>query len=201
MLVSLSAVYSLLAPLYRLFLGFPLLGLASEQRAAARFVKGKRVLEVGCGTGYMLARIASIHREVTGLDLSAGMLRQARKRLRGSLYKINLIRASYYDIPFPAGYFDSVLATFTLTHAADLAPVAAELSRVLAPGGRLVIVDAGPANKSTVFSKGINRLWRFLGDHPRGEEPILSGAGLKTVYRRELSKFGTVHLLVAVKPA
>ena len=199
--MSLSTVYSFLAPLYRLFLGFPVLGLAKEQAAAVRFVKGRRILEVGCGTGYLLSRIQSAERKVTGLDLSRGMLLEAAKRLRGTPHQVSLVQASYCDIPFADSSFDCVLATFTLTHAPDLAPVAGEIARILAPGGRLVIVDVGPAHKPTVFSRILNDLWRILGDHPRDEVPVLVEAGLEIRYRRELAKFGTVHILVARKPA
>jgi ubiquinone/menaquinone biosynthesis C-methylase UbiE len=150
--VKLSSIYSFLAPLYRLFLGFPLFGLAKEQRAASRYVKGKRVLEVGCGTGYMLARISSAPREVTGLDISHGMLLEAAKRLKGTPYKVRLVQASYFDIPFPDNTFDCVLATFT--HAPDQLPVAREIARCLVPGGRLVIVDVGPSQKPTFLARG-----------------------------------------------
>jgi len=194
---ALAAVYNLLAPLYRIFLDMSLGGLRREQAAALPYVKGERVLEVGCGTGYLLSRMADGTREVTGLDVSSGMLRQAAKRLARDGGKASLIRGSYYSLPFEAGCFDCVVATFTLTHAPALEPVLEEVARVLAPQGRLVIVDVGVSLKPSVWAGLMERIWRILGDYPRDETPGLERTGFKVLHRRELSKWGTTHLLVA----
>lgn len=194
-----ARIYDFAAPLYKLLLGFPLFGLDKEQLAAVPHVRGHRVLEVGCGTGLVLSRIADEEREVVGLDISPGMLAQARKRLSSAGRKVRLVQGSYYDISFSDKSFDCVVATFTLTHAPDLNPVAAEIARVLKPGGRLVIVDVGPSAKPRWGSRLINGMWRLLGDYPRDETPILVRAGLKVIFRKEISKLGTVHLLVAEK--
>lgn len=192
-----SSLYNLFAPFYDILNHVPVFGLAREQNAVLDWIKGVDILEVGCGTGFLLAKIAGEGRKVVGLDLSSGMLARARKRLVRLGKEARLIEGSYYEIPFPAQSFDCVVASFTLTHAPDLAPAAWELARVLKPGGRLVTVDVGPPRKPRFGSGAINLVWRMLGDFPRDETAILEDAGLKVVFRRELSKRGTVHLLVA----
>ena len=197
--MNLARIYDLFAPLYDLLICVPIFGLRKEQSAALPHVAGKRILEIGCGTGYLLERLASPAGSVVGLDISQGMLREARKRLSREDKKVHLIQGSYYDIPFEKESFDCVLATFALTHAPDLLPVLGEIARVLEPGGRLVIVDVGPPIKPSSGSRLMTRMWRILGDYPRDESPYLDSAGFKVAYRRELSKLGTVHLLVAEK--
>lgn len=186
-----------LARIYDLLIYVPIFGLQKEQSAALPYVTGKRILDLGCGTGYLLSRMTSPERSVVGLDISKGMLTQAAKRLKDK--GVSLIQGDYSHLHFPPRSFDCVLATFTLTHAPDLLAVIQEIGRVLVPGGRLVIVDVGPCIKSTPGSRLMTGLWRMLGDHPRDETPYLDSAGFKVTYRRELSKLGTVHLLVAEK--
>lgn len=195
--MSIARVYDLLAPVYRFLLVGP--GLKKEQEAALRYVTGKRVLEVGCGTGNLLEHLASSDRSVVGLDISKGMLKQAAKRLAGKGKRISLIQGDYYRLPFPSNSFDCVVATFTLTHAPDLKPVLEEIAKVLIPGGRLVVVDVGPSRMPSLGSGLMTKAYRLLGDYVRDETKDLELAGFKIIHRRELSKMGTVHLVVAKK--
>lgn len=199
--MNLSRVYDIVAPLYRFFLEFPLFGLKKEQVAALPWVEGEKILDIGCGTGYLLSRIAREERSVVGLDISPGMLAQACKRLSREGKKARLVRGNYCNLPFNDFSFECILATFALTHAPRLKPVIAEISRVLSPGGRLVIVDVGPSFIPSCGSKLLTLLWRLIGDHARDESPYLESAGFCIVHRRELTKLGTVHIIVAEKPS
>jgi|GEM_PF-6128156 len=58
----------------------------------------ERILEIGCGTGYLLDQIASPERSVIGLDISKGMLREARKRLVRKNKRASLVLADYYHL-------------------------------------------------------------------------------------------------------
>lgn len=102
---------------------------------------GDRVLEVGCGAGHVLERFAGTAR--TGVDLSEGMVARARRRLGRD---VTLLRASADRLPFPAGSFDVVLCTEVLEHVPDPRAVLAELLRVVAPGGRVVVSVPNEAN-------------------------------------------------------
>jgi SAM-dependent methyltransferase len=98
------------------------------------FPTGGRVLDVGCGPGYYLERLRSHELDLTGLDLSEGMLAGARTRAPASW-----IVADAERLPIRADAFDIALAMHMLYHVADAARGVAEIRRVLRPGGALLV--------------------------------------------------------------
>jgi ubiquinone/menaquinone biosynthesis C-methylase UbiE len=197
--MTLARIYDLFAPLYDLLIRVPIFGLRKEQSAALAYVAGKRILEIGCGTGYLLASMARGERELVGLDFSKGMLRKARARLLRERKKASLVYRDYHNLPFEPCSFDSVVSTFSLSHAPDILPVFLEIHRVLKKNGRVVIVDVGPAARYSLGARILLSLYRLEGDHPRDETQELHRAGFRIILRKELSKLGTVHLVVAEK--
>jgi SAM-dependent methyltransferase len=98
----------------------------------------RRVLEVGCGTGDLAARIvAELACEVVAVDQSAEMVAAARGR------GVDARVGDLQRLPFSDGGFDCAVAAWMLYHVADLDRGLGELARVLAPGGRLVAVTNG----------------------------------------------------------
>ena len=115
----------------------------SWQRSTIPHLRGPRVLEVGMGTGDLQADLLQAGFEVWGIDASSHMLRRARaKGHRLGLPTSRMVKARAQVLPFPTGYFNSVVSTFPSEYIADPQTLA-ELSRVLEPGGRLVIVPGG----------------------------------------------------------
>lgn len=103
-------------------------------RAVAE-VEPRRVLEVGCGQGWLSERIQrELHCEVTALDQSEHMVELTRRR------GVHAIVGDVHALPFEDGAFDCAVAAWMLYHAIDLDQALSELSRVLVPGGRLVAV-------------------------------------------------------------
>ena len=104
-----------------------------------------RVLDVGCGTGALAARLARRGYQLVGLDPSEGMLEVMRKRAPA----IEAVRGSGTEIPFGEGRFDLSLSVATMHHIADPAAVRqalAEMVRVVKPGGKVVVWDHNPRN-------------------------------------------------------
>lgn len=99
-------------------------------------VTGRRVLDAGCGSGPLFAALRDRGAIVTGVDLSAGLLAQARRRLGP---EADLRVADLTDpLPFGDDSFDDVIASLVLHYFEDWGPTLAEMHRVLKSGGRLI---------------------------------------------------------------
>jgi SAM-dependent methyltransferase len=102
---------------------------------------GRRVLDVGCGTGAHGAILAErFGCKVAGLDSSRAMLAKAREKLPGAELKLGVAE----ELPFEAESFDAVLAMLVVQHL-DRARSFREARRVLVPGGRCLITTSNPA--------------------------------------------------------
>jgi len=100
-----------------------------------------KVLDAGIGTGAFAAALASRCRQacdLTGVDVSSEMLRQAEKHLESSGIYANLIQGDINDLPFAADAFDVILVAHVIEHMASPEATLAELCRVLKPGGVLI---------------------------------------------------------------
>lgn len=103
-----------------------------ELAAVERYGTGARVLEVGCGTGLLLARARSFASFAAGVDLSAGMLARARKR------GLPVVQGSATSLPYRDNSFDVVYSVKVLPHVADIRTAMAEMARVTRPGGHVL---------------------------------------------------------------
>lgn len=104
-----------------------------QEDIIAPYARGKDVLEVGCGTGLLLEKAARIANSAKGIDPSSGMLRHAERR------GLNVQLGDARILPFANESFDLVYSFKVLAHVQPLQTALAEMSRVLRPGGILVI--------------------------------------------------------------
>ena len=102
---------------------------------AAGVANGSRVLDVASGPGYVAARAAERGASVVGVDVADSMLALAR-RLHPEL---EFRHGNAEALPFGDATFDAALASFLLMHLGRAEQAVAELTRVLAPGGRLAL--------------------------------------------------------------
>ncbi len=102
-------------------------------------VEGKRVLDAGCGDGTYAIAATERGALVTGVDLSEHMLAAARARSAARGVAVNCRQGDVMALPFPDSSFDLAMAITLLCLAPDPRGAVRELSRVLVPGGRLVI--------------------------------------------------------------
>ena len=126
---------------------------------AGRNQRELRALDVGCGTGRLLAFVheAWPGLRLTGLDLSAPYLGEAR-RLIGRTARVKLVEGAAEALPFGDRSIDLVFSSFLLHELPPEVRVAAlrEMARVLAPGGRIVVVES--------LQKGDHPAWDGLLD-------------------------------------
>lgn len=137
-------------PLYDAFLKL-LGGDAARRRliAQAALQRDHRVLEVGCGTGTLLMAIANSCPgvQVTGLDPDPRALARAQRKADAANVQLRLDRGFADALPYPSGSFDRVFSCLMFHHLANTDErrrVLGEARRVLAPGGRLELLDISP---------------------------------------------------------
>lgn len=123
----------------------------------ARVKIGERALDVCCGTGDVAFALARAGAEVTGFDFSEPMLEVARRRalaISNSKFQMpNFQQGDALNLPFPDASFDVVTISYGLRNLAEFDRGLRELTRVLRPGGRLLVLD---------FGKPDNTAWRWL---------------------------------------
>ncbi len=198
-------LYDRLSPLYGLV---EALEAGSRRRALAALAPGpgERVLAVGAGTGrelVPLVRAVGPTGRVVDLDLSRAMLLRARRRSGAPA-----VQGSAAALPFPDGAFDALLCAYVL----DLIPgealprVLAEFRRVLAPGGRAVLMTMGEG--TTPLSRAFLAAWDWVyarapqlcgGCRPLDPAPLAEGAGLRVERREALATGGFPSLLVVAR--
>ena len=115
-------------------------GVAAALLALVRECGAQQILEVGCGTGRWLAELQAVAHRVYGLDLSPGMLGQARQQDA----RFRLMCAHATRLPFPGAAFDLVFCVNALHHFDAPRVFISEARRLLRPGGALAVVGMDP---------------------------------------------------------
>lgn len=129
---------------------------------------GDRVLDVGCGTGFLIREIAAHLRQghFVGLDLDADLLAAARQLSTG--HEIEYVEGSVYSLPFTDGSFDLVTAEFLICNLAQPEAAIAECVRVLSVGGHLVCIDPPTAQRflySTTIPEWVQQTEHKINSH------------------------------------
>jgi ubiquinone/menaquinone biosynthesis C-methylase UbiE len=130
------------------------------------YARGKRVLELGCGTGLILGRIAAVAGHAEGIDLSEGMIDKARER------GLDVRVGSVTDLPYEDATFDVVYSFKVLAHVPDIAKAVAEAARVTRPGGTMILEFYNPYSL------------RYLAKKIAGPQPISEGRTEADVFTR-----------------
>jgi demethylmenaquinone methyltransferase / 2-methoxy-6-polyprenyl-1,4-benzoquinol methylase len=193
---AVRSMFDRIAPVYDVMNRVMTVGLDVRWRrlaAAAAVRPGDRVLDAACGTGDLAiaARRAGAGK-VTGLDFSERMLERARRKDES----IDWVCGDLLALPFADGTFDAATVGFGVRNVADLELALRELRRVLAPGGRLAILEItqprGPLRP--FFSLWFDRVVPLLGK-------VLPGGSAYTYLPASVKRFPGAEALARLLEA
>ncbi len=132
--------------------------------------RGKKTLEIGCGTGIILQQVSAFANEAWGMDLSSGMLNNARS------LGLNVVEGNAVDIPFPDNSFDLVYSFKVLPHVVEIDKAISEVSRVLKQDGVAILEFYNPMSfkgLANLLSGALSKV--YIKYHsPAGVEKLIS---------------------------
>ena len=171
---------------------------AVVQRAAPEVVHA--VVDVGCGTGLLLAQLrARLGAQVRllGIDPAPGMVAQAARRAQG---RFDVAVGAAEALPIPDGSVDVAVACLSFDHWADQEAGLKECARVLRPGGTLVVADLFAAwlGVTTIAGRSRRRVRT-----PRVMQSLCVRAGLEPLVWQQLQRAGflpIIQVIVADRP-
>jgi ubiquinone/menaquinone biosynthesis C-methylase UbiE len=175
--------------------------------AALNVQRGERVLDVGCGTATLTVLLAQ-HTPaglVAGLDIDGVMLAAGQRKAAAANAAVALTCGSAGSLPYAAGSFDCAVSSLMFHHlpTAVKLEMLAEVLRVLAPDGRLLILDFGPVGRGPVPNALATLFGGFeeVGDNLAGRVPVfLAAAGFANVTMADAAFGGVLKLYSGVKP-
>lgn len=166
--------------------------------ARVRAQKPRRLVDVGCGTGLLTARLArDLAVPVTGIDYSAGMLEAASRRNAD----VTWVQADAMTLPLRDQVADAIVCTESFHWYADQQRALNEFARVLVPGGRAYVALVAPPVDAVARAAAV---WGRIAGQPfrwRTPEQMLrmaDASGLRVVEQRAVLRIPMTLLLPAV---
>lgn len=175
---------------------------AGWARALGHLLPPMRVADLGCGEGYLTIEASRWASEVIAVDRSESVLGRARElAARRKVSNITWRTGDLEQLPLDDESVDVALLSQALHHAEDPARAIAEAARIVAPGGRVLLLDLREHNETWVRDRLGDRWTGFSGETLR---TLLRGAGLDqikvTVGARRTGDPFTVLIASGVKP-
>lgn len=148
--------------------------------------RGFRVADIGTGTGILASELARLGLDVVGIDRSAAMLDAAREKIQQESFppggSVELRRGEANRIPLDDAEMDAAFAHMVLHYVPSPAEVISEMTRILRPGGVLVVVDF-VQHELDWMAQELGVLW--MGFEPDEVRHWLSSAGLSDILIEE----------------
>jgi len=168
-----------------------------------------KILDVGTGPGIVAFLLAELGHDVTGIDFSENMVRNALKNKDALGLSANFRIGDAEKLPFYDDYFDAVVSRYVLWTVTDPRKAILEWKRVLRPGGRVIIVDGNWSRGENSIKRRIWRmfsliliavtervnplthefndklkkeLWSLKADRPNADIKLLEHNGFKNIY-------------------
>jgi ubiquinone/menaquinone biosynthesis C-methylase UbiE len=186
------------------------------------FIEGNRVLEIGHGPGHLQQALLGRNLVAVGIDQSTQMGHLAKRNLtrfyssktnnigsgnpERAYAQVNLTRGVSQHLPFPSGWFDTLVATFPSEYIFDPKTLL-EAQRVLTPNGRFVILPGATILGRGIMDRAMALLFRVTGQtppdlaeilHERSRQPF-TNAGFHVEVHELNIRSSLVFILVATK--
>lgn len=194
------AAYARWAPFYDRVFGSLTAGPGRAAVGEMNKLPPGHILELGVGTGISLPLYDRKHR-IVGIDISRDMLERAEKRVAEEKldHVESIIEMDAANLAFEDGAFDAAMAMFVMTVVPDPDRVLDEMTRVVKPGGRVLIVNHFSVDKGprAHVERWMSRFSAKLGWRPNFPiEQVLGRPDLNLVERRSVKSFDIFTMLV-----
>jgi SAM-dependent methyltransferase len=161
-----------------------------EHTGDPKFPAPGRAVDIGCATGVALMGLRDQGWTVTGVEIG-----EAPAEIARNIHGLNVITGTLHDAKLPDGAFDYVRMNHSFEHVNDPVETAAELRRIIAPGGMLFI---GVPNVDGLAARLFGKYWwnrgapvHTFGYSPKSLSTLLEKAGFKVVKVQYNSNFGS----------
>lgn len=191
--------YAAIDPGYRKWF-YPQAHLAFDQALSNYLPKGGAVLDLGCGGGANLGRLLALqlpYGSYTGVDLTAEMLEQAKKRYAG-LPHVSFQQLDLMSDPFPVGSFDLIISTWVFEHLLDPVLAAEKAFTLLKPGRHMVLLFEDQS--SSLKGRMIEQTYSLINTHLVREVDYRRFPGTVLTEQHFSGPVGDIAILVLEKP-
>jgi len=162
------------------------------QNTIGRLPSGAVIIDVGCGSGAWSARILERGHAVIGIDVSKGMIRNARRLFKDRRKDFFGVCGHAENLPFRHGAIDCVFYGFSLHHVPNIPSALREVYRCLKPEGSVILVEPNGSNPIRLLSSVAGKLFdrtKARSFQSPAERPlkvslvnkVLSGCGFRVI--------------------
>lgn len=163
-------------------------------RSVLPYIDGERVLEVSFGPAYLLGQMPD-DVELFGLDYNQTMVDRAKVKMKAINRNVNIIQGNVENLPYPDNYFDTVVNTMAFSGYPNGQKAMKELTRVLKPDGKLLILDYDFPKNRNILGYGAVKFIELCGDIIRNV-PRLAKQSHCSCKRKTVGCFGAVQLFM-----
>ncbi|MFZ0773013.1 MAG: class I SAM-dependent methyltransferase [Candidatus Sulfotelmatobacter sp.] len=165
-------------------------------------IRGKTVLDLGCGTGENIVPLLERGARVTGIDISPDLIALAQRRLQKAGLEATLKTGSAYDTGLESGSVD-IIFCMALVHHLDLRRIRGEMLRILSTGGVVILKEPIRFSKVYAFLRGLlparGNISEF--EHPLTPEELATMTEQFEIQGTRYFRLPWVPLIVGVLPA
>ena len=193
---KMDKIYTRYAKAYDCFMAvFPLW--KKWLRSVLPYLQGDRILEVSFGPAYLLTQYPK-DKMLFGLDYNAVMVKRAKEKMEKCNQTVDIVKGDVTDMPYPDGFFDTIVNTMAFTGYPDGQMALAEMLRVLKPDGVLLMLDYDYPKNRNVWGCYFVKLIEKCGDIIKDIGALIESNGCD-YQRKIIGGFGSVQLFIIKK--